>query len=139
MPPALITVVIVIQAPQTSGAAFFDFSPTIYTMKKRFLFAALLTLAAASMQAQVANTTAPADTTRGFALVLTDVPNDPAALPSLQLARVYTLNALVNVSSTPGSPLKATGTATQRLYFRPDGTQIPNDDILIFKKRPWTK
>lgn len=108
-------------------------------MKKRFLFAALLTLAAAAVQAQVANTTAPADTTRGFALVLVDDASSPDALPALQLSRVYTLNALVNVSSAAGSPLKATGTATQRLYFRPDGVQIPNDDILIFKKRPWYK
>lgn len=38
MPPALITVVIVIQAPQTSGAAFFDFSPTIYKNMNRQTF-----------------------------------------------------------------------------------------------------
>ena len=108
-------------------------------MKKRFLFAALITLAAAAVQAQVA--TAPADTTRGFALVLVDDASSPDALPALQLSRVYSLPAQVNVNTNTltGQSLDVKATATIRVYFWPDGRKIPSDDVLIFKKRPWRK
>jgi len=110
-------------------------------MQKQILLI-LLTLVAATMQAQVANTTAPADTTRGFALLLMDDGTNPDALPALQLARVYSLPAQVNVNTdTPEKyrSLDVKATATIRLYFWPDGRKIPTDDVLIFKKRPWKK
>jgi len=109
-------------------------------MQKQILLI-LLTLAAATMQAQVANTTALADTTRGFALILMDDATNPDALPALQLARVYSLPAQVNVNTnTPqGQQIDVKATATIRLYFWPDGRKIPTDDVLVFKKRPWKK
>lgn len=82
--------------------------------------------------------TPPPDTLRGIALVLIDQP-DPDAVPTLQIAKVYSVQAAVAVKAPISGGITATGTATKWIYFYPDGTSIPNEDILVFKKRPWKK